>query len=143
MKLSRDSWLALALIITFIIVSVLAAIEQTRSQTAPPLSSTSAAPNGAQALALWLDALQYDTLAPAQTAFALPTSLELIWLLEPTSGITDEEWATLDTWIEMGGTLILAGSGQGAFVAARHFEFDLVYIGRSVDTAVSQSPSTK
>ncbi|MEJ2749619.1 MAG: DUF4350 domain-containing protein [Anaerolineae bacterium] len=77
---------------------------------------------------------------PALATFDLPADLDLIFMLEPYPGITEEQWTALDDWIEAGGTLVLAGSGQGAFLAARHFDFTLDFIGGSVATAVPQSP---
>ena len=139
MKSSRDFWLAVGLVVAFIIVAVLAAIQQTRDQTDPPLASFSSQPDGAQALAMWLAKLEYDVLDPAMKSFELPFDLDWIFMLEP-GGISDSEWEELEGWIDAGGTLLLAGSGAGAFFAAQHFDFNLAYIGGSVDTAVSQAP---
>ncbi len=119
-KLSRDSWLALALFAILLLVTIAAAIQQTQDEVAPPLDSYSAAPDGAKALRLWLTELEYTVSDERFLAFQLPTEVTLILMLEPFLGITSDEWQIIDNWVDKGGTLIVAGRNFGARQALEH-----------------------
>lgn len=125
-QLSRDTWLALALIVVLAVVTAAAAAQQTRQVAGPPLDSASSAPDGARALRLWLTELGYRVEQSAQASFQVPPDTGLALILEPTSGITPAEWEALDPWVEAGGTLLLAGQGFDTLLAARHYEFQPV-----------------
>src|SRR5215510_8164711 len=109
LSLSRDSWLVLGLLTLLLLVTVAAAIQQTRSAKLPALTSFSSAPDGARALWLWLDELDYEVNQEAVSFFEPPPDTSLIFLLEPGMEVTAEEWQVPDEWVEDGGTLVLAG----------------------------------
>jgi hypothetical protein len=105
-------------------VTIAAALQQTRGQEIPFLSSSSA-PDGLLALKLWLNELGYQTSQESAAYYQPPAGAALILLLEPTSSITDGEWKTLDRWVETGGTLILAGNTLPAYYALDHYDFSV------------------
>ncbi|MEW5871113.1 MAG: DUF4350 domain-containing protein [Chloroflexota bacterium] len=125
--LSRDTWLALGLILLLSLVTAAAAVQQIQQQKPPPLASFSNTPDGGRALRLWLETLGYTTLAETGDTFDLSEEVALAWLLEPSTTVTAAEWESLDQWIESGGTLILAGVNWEARPAFEHFNFSLVY----------------
>ncbi len=140
MNLSRDSWLAVGLIVLFAVVGTLAAVQQTQEQAPPPLASFSDAPNGTLALSEWLDALDYTVADTTLDTFALSPDWDLIFMLEPYPGIVDDQWEALDDWIDAGGTLVLAGDSSGTFLAANHFGFTLSFLGGQALTTTLSSP---
>jgi hypothetical protein len=139
-RLSRDSWLAIGLFLVLLLVTIAAAIQQTQEEVAPSLASFSSAPDGAQALWLWLDELDYSVSDEVFVTFHPPEETSLILMLEPFAGITPNEWQTIDNWVEDGGTLVLAGDGFGAALAARHYQFNLAYLENPTATLTTQTP---
>jgi len=128
-RLSRDSWLAIGLFLSLVLVTIVAAIAQTKEQeTAPPLASFSSAPNGARALWQWLDTLGYSVSDELATTFRPPQDAGVILLLEPTTGVSAKEWETIDAWVEEGGTLVMAGEQRGTLFAVRHYDFEMTYL---------------
>jgi hypothetical protein len=139
-QLSPDSWIAVGLFGVLILVTIAAAIQQTQKQGVPPLSSLSSAPDGARALWLGLDELGYSVSNQVSDTFQPGEDISLILMLEPFPGITPDEWATIDNWVEEGGTLVLAGEGFGAALATPHYQFKLTYLGNLVSTLTTQTP---
>ncbi len=142
-RLSRDSWLAIGLLVVLLLVTIAAAIYQAQGQENDlPMDSSSSAPNGTRALRLWLDELGYPISNEAGSTFHLAEETGLILVLEPFTGITTDEWETIDAWIEEGGTLVLAGEQWGALSAARHYDFNLAYLDEESKaiTLTAQTP---
>jgi hypothetical protein len=140
MKLSRDAWLGIGLLIILMLVTVAAAIQQANQTDAPPYSSLSSDPDGTRALQLWLDELGYAVNDELLTTFELPQDAGLIFMLEPFPGITPEEWETLDAWVETGGVLVLAGDRLGSALAAYRYGFTLSYFEPTTATLTAQTP---
>jgi hypothetical protein len=138
--LSRDSWLAIGLFILLLLITVIAAIQQTQAEVAPALASFSAKPDGAKALWLWLEELGYPVSQATPAIYQPPEDAGLIFLLEPSAGFTAEEWRELDGWVEEGGLLVLAGEGLGTALAARHYDFNLAYLTPVTATLAPQTP---
>jgi hypothetical protein len=139
-RLSRDSWLAIGLFVTLALVTIIAAIYQTRGEEeAPSLASFSSAPDGARALQLWLEALGYSVSDEVGETFRLPQNTAMVLMLEPFAGITADEWETIDAWVESGGTLVLAGDRFQTTFAARHYDFNLAYL-EEIPTPTVQTP---
>jgi hypothetical protein len=120
--LSRDRWLALALLVALTLVLVLTAARQQRT-AAPPLASFSNREDGARALRLWLEALGYAVVDAEPTVFAIPLDTRLLLILEPTTPISADEWPILDQWVQQGGTLVLAGDAYQFSSWANHYDF--------------------
>lgn len=140
-QLSRDSWLAIGLFVTLVLVTIVAAIYQAKEQEeAPPLASFSSAPDGARALRLWLEALGYSVSDEVGETFRLPEDTDMMLMLEPFAGVTADEWETIDAWVESGGTLVLAGNRFQTTFAFRHYDFALAYLGTEVYTLTVQTP---
>ena len=125
-KLSRDSWLAIGLLVVLASVTVLAGISQAKEQKrAPPLASFSSSPNGAKALWLWLDELGYSVSNEVDTEFRPSKDISVLLVLEPLIEISTAEWQTIDAWVEDGGTLVLVGDYWPTSRALRHYDFAL------------------
>jgi hypothetical protein len=126
MKLSQDSWLGLGIIAALLLVTVLTGIQQGKEPPIPYLS-TSAAPDGALALKLWLDELGYANVSSSLTNFD-PQDSTTMFILQPLLEISKNEWNVLDQWVEQGGLLILAGDNAQTDAAMGHYDFSLTYL---------------
>lgn len=138
-NISRDTWLAIGLFLTLLIITIIAAV-QNMQQPAPPLSSFSSEPNGAKALRLWLEELDYTIYQPLVSSFVPPKEANLILILEPFVQITDDEWRLLDRWVDQGGTLVVAGERVATVVAFRHYDMNLRLISPDDQALVPQTP---
>jgi hypothetical protein len=118
----------------------LAAISQTESQSEPPLFIDSERPDGARALALWLDEIGYRVDESLLNAFNLPEEADLVLLLQPTTVLTAAELDRLEAWVEEGGNLVIAGNNAATALAARHYEFDLSFLPQRAETLAPQNP---
>lgn len=142
-RISRETLLAIGLFLLLALVTAFAAVQEGRRQAgeeAPPMSSLSTAPNGAQALWLWLEEVGYAVDNQVGAAFALPAEARLALLLEPTERVGDEEWTTIDDWVTRGGTLLLAGNGWGTMLAVRHYGFALSFLDEEAPPLTAQVP---
>ncbi len=142
--LSRDSWLAIGLLAVMVLTAATAAIYEARqasgAATPPRLSTSSAAPNGARALWLWLDELGYAVSAQVTDPYRPAEDSEVVLLLEPVARITADEWETLEAWLEDGGVLVIVGDRWGTALAVRHFGFELAYLDTQAAAVVPQTP---
>ncbi|HNT77254.1 MAG TPA: DUF4350 domain-containing protein [Anaerolineae bacterium] len=142
-RLSRDAWLGGGVIALLLLVTAVGAIYQARQQVSAqsrPLTVASTAPEGARALWLWLEALDYPVSAAITETFALPPQTGVVLVLEPSQAVTEEVWETLTPWLEQGGTLIVAGERYGAQTVLDHFDFELHYFDTPVVTLTAQTP---
>ncbi len=121
----RESLMIALLIVSLLAAIVLAAVQQARPSERE-LAADSISPNGARALALWLETLGFTVNAETPAgAFTVPPNVEVIFLLEPTVAITNAEWKELDAWITAGGELVLIGDGPQAREAFQHYDIAL------------------
>ena len=128
MKLSRDTALAIGLLLILVVIMAFVALgqqQQQNSQDLPPLTSTSSAPTGTLALKRWLQKLQYSIIEETPSVYALPQGAQIVFVLEPQL-ISSDELDTLDAWVRSGGTLITAGELSFDDLA-EHFNFKLAY----------------
>ncbi len=139
-RISRDAWLAISLILILVIVTVAAAIRQSREESIPAYASFSDKPDGAHALKLWLEALGMSTSNESGDIFGLPENASLTWMLQPATSVSEGEWKTIDDWIAKGGTLVLAGNGFQALLAMEHYDFYLSYLNDPPEFLTAQSP---
>lgn len=126
MKLTRDSWLAIGLLLVLVAIMALVATTQQQNQQAqnlPSLTSLSSAPNGALALKRWLQKMNYTVSEETPAVYRLPLNTKIIFVLEPV-GFSDKELTTLDDWVHDGGTLIAAGEIYFRSLA-EHYGFEL------------------
>jgi hypothetical protein len=138
-RISRDTWLVFGLVAILTITTVGAVIWQTRKALPPALSSASNEREGARALRLWLVQKGYQVNNESEPEFRPPTDANLIFILEPFYDSVEKHWQMLDEWVETGGTLIVAGEGQGVEGIFQHYNFGIYGIGSSGDVTV-QSP---
>ncbi|MCB0071365.1 MAG: DUF4350 domain-containing protein [Caldilineaceae bacterium] len=122
-RLTRDVWLALAVVGALAAIMFVGLARQTDQEPAsgPPLAARSTEPDGARALLLWLDELGYTVDTGVDADFAIPDGTEIILVLEPAQPPESRDWRALDPWIEAGGTLIVAGQTLWTWPWASHF----------------------
>lgn len=138
---SRDTLLALALFVLLTAVTAVSVWQETQNTAdLPPLSSSSNEPEGARALYLYLRELGYTSSNIVRAEYDIPDHTDVMLLLEPQPGITEEEWETIDEWVREGGTLIIAGWEFGTDLAMAHYDGGLSYLGDQGTAVVLQSP---
>lgn len=122
--------MAIGLILLLLAVSTVGTYWATRSEAEyPALATFSSAPDGAQALWLWLESLGYRPDSSVPGTFAVPADASVAFILEPeVPGVSGEEWQILDEWVQAGGTLVLAGEGFGTAFSAAHLDFEIAYL---------------
>lgn len=140
-RLSRDSWLALLLIVLFTAVTALAILQETRAnQQAPPLASFSSQPDGARALWLYLEQMGVAVRNPTLDDFTISSAYDVLLLLAPQTAVTPPEWRVIEGWVEQGGTLILVGDDFFTNQALDYFGFRLSYTGDEATAVFPQTP---
>ena len=145
MKLSRDGWLGIGILLMLIAVTSAAVLQQNKESEIAYLS-TSSEPNGALALKLWLSDLGYQSATSSQTVFEPSQSIKTIFVLQPIMPISESEWEIFDQWLQAGGTLIIAGDNLPSADAMEHFDFSVIYLQNEaaellVATPILKSPS--
>lgn len=140
MKLSRDSWLAIGLLVIIVLITIAAGIQEGRKAEMPALTSISSAPNGALALRLWLEGLGYKIAEPELTTFNISDDIDIAFILEPIYFESENELILVKDWVEKGGTLIAAGKGVGSSQLAEAFGWGLGFDFNSEIQPVSQTP---
>jgi hypothetical protein len=138
-KLSRDTWLGLGVLLALIFVTSLTALQQNDDNQAPYLS-TSSAPDGTLALSLWLGELGYETADAFTLTFHPDSDINLIVITQPVYAISANEWKLLDQWIQNGGVLLLSGTNSATSEAMQHFDFNLSYLPRQADEVTAALP---
>lgn len=139
MKVSRDNWLGLGIVAALVSVTVMTGIQQGK-ESAIPYLSTSAAPNGALALKLWLGELGYPSATSSLASFDPGQDIRAIFILQPTLEITKNEWKFLDEWVQKGGILILAGDNAPTDAAMEHYEFSLSFLPEPIVEFAASTP---
>jgi hypothetical protein len=139
MKLSRDAWLAIGLLLALVLVTIGAGYQQSKAATIPYLS-TSSASDGMLALHLWLPELDHQTVTTDSTAFQPPKDADLIFIVQPALPIEEREWNLLDKWIEAGGTLLIAGDNYASSLAFNHFDASTSFANDPKDSLRAASP---
>lgn len=138
MKLSRDTWLAIGVISILIMITIAVTVQQ-----APgiPYLSSSSAPDGTLALKLWLESLGYSLSEdPSSAAFQPPQNADLIFILQPIVGITNDEWSRLDERVINGATLLLAGDSLQTMDALRHYGFSTAVLDQQTTLITVSNP---
>jgi hypothetical protein len=138
MKLSRDTWLALGVLLALLVITVLVSSQKGAGQL-PALASISSAQDGALALKLWLRAVDYEVVEDIPAIFRLPAQAKIVLVLQPLAFDADE-LKELDKWVTAGGTLIAAGDNFGMLGLARHFDFGMAALTSIPETVVAQTP---
>ena len=139
MKLTRDAWLAIGLLAALLMIMFFVALDQQREgQDLPPLSSLSNATDGALALKLWLQEINYTVIEETLISYELPKTAQIVFVLQP-SFVTADELKAMDAWVQRGGTLIVADS-SGFGNVAEHFNFDLGRFDQAPQSFIPQNP---
>ena len=138
-NISRDAKLAIGILIMLIIFTAFAAVQKGTKQEYSRLSSLSPAPDGALALKLWVQELQYNVDEDVLASFAPPENTSILFMLEPLFP-TEDEMESIDDWVEGGGTLIAIGEAYGMYSLIDHFEFSFSYLQDNTGTPASETP---
>lgn len=139
MKLSRDAWLGIGILVALILVTSAAVLQKTREVELPYLS-TSAAPNGTLALKSWLDELGYSPPEPPPPFFSPDESIKTIFIIQPLELISESEWNLIDRWVQDGGVLVLAGDNLQTDIAMDHFGFSSFFLQEQAVEAAPVAP---
>jgi hypothetical protein len=124
MKLSRDTWLGMGILLTLVLLTVAAGLQQSDEFNVDYLS-TSAEKNGTLALKLWLAELGYSPLEGTPAKFEPTPDIKTIFIIQPILQVSENEWKLLDEWIEAGGILIVAGNNFETARTVSHYDFSL------------------
>lgn len=142
MKLSRDSWLGIGILVMLVLVTTLAALQR-QDENQLPYLSTSLAPDGTLALSLWLNELGYPSADAFTLSFNPNAEIKIIFITQPVFLITPNEWKLLDQWIEEGGVLFLSGTNGVTNQAMRHFDFNISFLSRQAEEISAALPLLK
>lgn len=134
--------MAIGLILLLLAVSTVATYWAARSEAEnPALATFSSAPDGAQALWLWLESLGYRPDSAVPGTFSIPAEASVAFILEPqVPGVSQEEWQIVEEWVQQGGTLVLAGEGFGTAFSAAHLDFEIAYLDEEQPAVTMTSP---
>ena len=138
-NLSRDTKLAIGILILLVLVTTFAALQREAEQQYPPLSSLSSAPDGAVALKLWLRELQYEVDEQVLSNFIPPRDVSILLMLDPVL-LAENEMRAVDDWVESGGTLIAMGEQYSMYSLVDHYQFGLNYLPDQSSVPVNQTP---
>jgi len=137
--LSRDARLGIGILLLLVIVTAFAAVQGQTGPEYPELSTLSSAPDGALALKLWVEELNYSVEEQVLANFAPPENTSILFMLEPLFP-TESEMNSIDDWVEEGGTLIAIGDGYGMYSLIDHYEFSFSYLPDNSEELANQTP---
>ncbi|MCP5099036.1 MAG: DUF4350 domain-containing protein, partial [Chloroflexi bacterium] len=141
-RLSRDTWMAIGMLLLLGVVTAVAALQElNNANEVPPLASFSTQQDGTHAFALWLEKLGHISTDITESQFTIPQSTDLILMFEPTTDISPAEWEKIDEWVEAGGTLLVAGNDFGTLQAFRHYEFNMRFHNEQFPTVTTEHPN--
>lgn len=124
MKLSRDAWLGLGVLLALVLLTIAAGLQQSGEMDVDYMS-TSAGKNGLLALKLWLAELGYSPLEGVPSRFEPSPETKTIFIIQPILPISESEWKLLDKWIEEGGVLVIAWNNFETARTVSHYNFSL------------------
>lgn len=137
--LSRDAKLGLGIMAALLIIITFAATQQQAEQVYPKLSTISSAPDGALALKLWVQELDYPVNEQVLESFSPPEAATILFALEP-SFLTDAELESMDQWVENGGTLIAIGEQYGVYSLIDHYGFSFEFLPENDASPAAETP---
>lgn len=111
MRISRENAL-IGLLLLLLLAAVGLAAARDAQPAPPPLLSTSARPDGARALRLWLETQGVRVLNGSRRQFAPPDGARVALVLAPSQPILPAERDRLLEWTRQGGVLLIAGSAE-------------------------------
>jgi uncharacterized protein DUF4350 len=126
-NLSRDTKLAIGILLTLVLITALTAVQQQTQQQHPRLSSLSSAPDGALALKMWVKELHYNVDEQVLANFIPPKNDSILFMLEPLFP-TETEMQPIDDWVKSGGTLIVMGEQYSMSLLLDHYQFAFDYL---------------
>lgn len=138
-NLSPDVKLGIGVILLLVIITTFAVIQRRGRQSYPSLSSLSSARDGALALKLWVEELQYPVDDRVLAHFAPPEDASIVFMLEPQFP-TEADMSAVDRWVEDGGTLIAIGERYGMYSLIDHYDFFFHYPSDNAGTPSNETP---
>jgi hypothetical protein len=130
-------WLALVLGLFAILLGTLVLLPPSQ-QRLPPLTVYSAAPSGAKALKLWLEALDYRVATLESEPYRLDATTDLLVVLAPTRRFGRPDLDAVEQWVRTGGTLVVATDGLLAEPLLARFGLRLRALPRELPFAETQ-----
>jgi hypothetical protein len=100
----------IALLVVGAIIAQVASEQDQSHRSGPSLVSTDAGPNGALALALWLEQLGYRLERPATAGAAPADTVRYLFILRPVQRVSDDDGRSIVEWVRRGGTLVYVPS---------------------------------
>lgn len=137
--LSRDTKLAIGILVLLVLVTAFAALQQETQQRYPPLSSLASTPDGALALKLWVRELRYEVDERVLGSFLPPKDVSILLMLEPILP-AETELQAMDDWVEAGGTLIAIGEQYSMYSLADHYQFRLTFLSDESTLPINETP---
>lgn len=138
-SLSRDTRLAIGILVLLVLATTFAALQKETQQRYPPLSSLSSAPDGALALKLWVQELQYEVNEQVLGSFIPPKDVSILLMLDPILP-AESELQAVDDWVEAGGTFIAIGEQYGMYSLVDHYRFSLSYLSEQNRVPARETP---
>ena len=123
----RDVLFVLALLALVVGLGVANGVRQARQTTAAPLRRDSTNADGANALKLWLEALEFEVSTAQLGRFELPEDVGIVLMLQPSQQVSARELTHLETWVEEGGVLLVVGNNAQASMVTGYFEFSQTF----------------
>ncbi len=139
MKLTRDNWLVIGLVVLLLLLTLAAALQRNNLQTIPYLS-TSSAQDGTLALKMWVQKLGYRVLDDTSSVYQPPADANVIFIIQPIYDISNNEFDQLDAWVKKGGMLILAGDQPYISSALSRYDFSLSFLNSTPDSLPAETP---
>ncbi len=138
-NLSRDTKLAMGILVLLVLVTMFAALQRETEQRYPSLSTFSSTPDGALALKLWMQELQYVVDERVLGEFLPPEDVSILLMLDPILP-AESELQAIDEWVEAGGTLIAIGEQYSMYSLVDHYRFSLSYLSDQNMVPVPETP---
>jgi len=136
----RDGLLVLGLLALMGLIVLLSARQDAGDDFLPALSSYSTQANGAQALALWLEALGHPVRRIEGVSFHLDPDARLLLVLAPRGSFSPDEVGLVADWVKAGGTLVLSVDSWRAGPLLQHFKLDVAELDERAESVGPAQP---
>jgi hypothetical protein len=135
----RDARILVASLVVLVILAAISVVVAPAPE-APPLSVRSADRDGAMALQMWLRRSGYDV--REVLSYNQLETIDVLFVLEPLLFIyTGEEAQLLQSWVEEGHTLIIAGTPLAVNALLAPYDLSLNFLPFSAQTLSPAAPS--
>ncbi len=128
-------------IISFFVVIAVSVAQWSNPNSRYPGSVRNDGDDGTQTLFSWLSQLGYQV-RPSRSSQSIPTGEDWVWLvIAPETSFTDIELASIQNWVNSGGTLIIAQESSTADELLKRFGVGMRVQWPSVEKEALQLPT--